>query len=313
MKKTFIFFNLFFLIITLVACGRNDSKYTSLSENTSVSGIVKVVKGDYESPLNDTVISINNKQTKTSENGGYSISNLKEGEAIINLFIDSEGKGLNSDTKILTQSHTNSQQKENSQILIWSKKINLDSGDNLVNIDVSPLGEVLRFDQSKWQLAFYASPPREKESIKGLIIDPNGKEYDMKPHFGSQWHKYWNITEPIPGYFKYKIDLDDGSQRTFKVYISEDDFNITFPDLYYPINCNELNTTTPTFKYSFSPTAEKAYLRIEEKISKNEWNSKNWILVDNNSEYTIESGILKKGKSYRWTIQPVIKAKVFPG
>ena len=301
MKKIFIFLNIFFLIIILAACGNNISEYAS------ISGTTEVVKSGYSIPLKNAIVSIDNNQTKTSENGSFNISGLQKGEAVVNVYIDSYEQEVNS-----TQSYISPQQVEDSQILVWSNKINLDSGDNLIDISVSPLGEVLRYAQSGWQLAFYANPPLGKNIVKGTITAPNGVKYDMEPHFEPQWHKWLPVDKPLPGPFKYEIELDDGSQQIFTVYISEDDFDISFPDLNYPINYIELNTTTPTFQYYFSSEAAKAYLRIEEKISANEWEPKDWIPVDNNLEHTIESGILEKGKNYRWTIQPVFKSKVFP-
>ena len=125
-----------------------------------------------------------------------------------------------------------------------------------------------------------------------------------------QWHAWMPITEVLDGFFEYEIIFDDDSQERFGVYLSEKDYNIDLPLLIFPTNYAAIDSGSITFQYQFSQDATKAYLRIEE-LEDGKWISRDWISI-NNYEHTVDSVFLKKEKNYRWTVQPVYKAKVFP-
>ena len=186
----------------------------------------------------------------------------------------------------------------------------LSPGDNIVNISVKPMATVLKYDTFKWQLAFYATPPFGKNITRGIITDPNWTTYEMEPHFVPQWHKWWNINEPLPGSYQYEIFLDDNSKEIFTIFIADEDFDITLPTLNDPINDSLISTTTPTFQYTLPVSTTAAFIRLEEKVEEGtppKWKEHPWILVDDFSEYTINSGILHKGKEYRWALQSIHK------
>jgi len=290
------------LIFILTGCGGNELL------NTSVTGNVELTKGNYTKALNNVVVKINDKKVETNSEGKFKIEDLNAGEGTVEVF-------YNTDDEIISSLNQN-QIESNKNILVHSEKISLDKVENIVNLEINPKVTVLKYysdfyDKSKFQLAFYATPPANKKISSGYILDPNEENHKMEPHFRPQWHVWWNEENILTGNYEYDITFDDGSNEKFKVYIAETDFDIQLPKLNYPIENKKINTTTPTFEYDIPKSAKKIYLRIEEKNKNGEWESKKWIPVDSDTNYTIDEGILKAGEEYRWAIQTIHKAQIF--
>ena len=165
MKQLLVFMIILYLAVVLTSCTHKPSF-------TSISGTVNVTKSNIKSPFGNAIISINGSQTYTGEDGTYGIGNLENGVSTVEVFIDF--KDINPDLY--------SQKYNGSKVRIWSRKVNLRAGNNLLNIFVEPLAVILRLvedETEKWQLAFYTSPPDGKEITGGVITDPNGKKHAM--------------------------------------------------------------------------------------------------------------------------------------
>ncbi|MFW6312221.1 MAG: MSCRAMM family protein, partial [Nanoarchaeota archaeon] len=284
------------IVLSLVGC---DSL---IDKNSSLYGNTKIVKNDYDKPLSNAVVSIDEHKGKTDEEGNFKVTNLKSGTYEVNVLINQDGSEINSLSD-----------DDNEEIPVLTKEVNLSPGDNNLDLEVTPKVTVLKYDQESWQLAFYAHPPAGKKITGGTIYDPEGNEYEMEQYFDTNsMHKWWNIYSPMSGNYKYELKYDDESEDVFEVYIAEEDFNINLPDLIYPEDDSVIKTTTPTFEFENIENPERIYLRLEEwDEENNDWIEKDWILIDNENEYTVEDGILQKGNKYRWSIQPIYKAEVF--
>ncbi|TDP20694.1 hypothetical protein C7954_10562 [Halanaerobium congolense] len=304
MKKYLLIILIMVLAVTLTAC--NSGNGLTNTEDSFVTGNVTVLKDGVSSNLSNVVIEIDNKQEVTSENGSYKIEDLDSGKATVRVL-----KGAsNVSSKVVSQSNED-------QIVLWENTINIDAGENIVDIPVNTIASVLKYysefhNKGVWQIAFYANPLSGKEIKSGKVIDPDGKEYTLEPHFGSQWHQYWNLTEPLAGYYTYIVEFADGTQEEFKAEIKLSDFQIDFPNLNYPVANQVIDTVAPTFEFDYIPETDKAYLRIEKKLDNDEWERLDWITINNAQEYKIKDTILEAGNDYRWTLQTVVSADVFP-
>lgn len=299
----------YFAIITLVFVLElilisGYAEIVNAKENTFISGQIKVRNGEVTSNVKNVLVKIDDNKTITDENGNYKISDLKADTAAISIYADSS----------ILKPNSNS---DNDKIFLWEKTVSIKPGRNTLNITLRPLITILKYysdfhEKEAWQLAFYAYPENTKQIESAKIITPNDKEYKMEPHFNSQWHKWWNLNEKIIGNYIRVINYEDGTKESFSLIILEEDFNMDFPELEYPISNQKITSKRPIFKYDYSSSINQAYLRIEVKNKDDKWERLDRIVLNNKNEYEIKDNILEFGKEYRWTIQTVVSAGIIP-
>lgn len=109
------------LAVTLTAC--NSGNGLTNTEDSFITGTVTVLKDGISSNLSNAVVEIDNKQTEISENGSYKIDGLDTGKTKVKVV-----KGAsNVSSEVLSQSNED-------QIVLWENTLNIDAGENIVDI-----------------------------------------------------------------------------------------------------------------------------------------------------------------------------------
>lgn len=126
MKKYLLIILIIVLAVALTAC--NSGNGLTNTEDSFVTGTVTVLKDGVSSNLSNVVIEIDNKQEVTSENGSYKIEDLDSGKATVKVL-----KGAsNVSSKVVSQSNED-------QMVLWQNTINIDAGENIVDIPVNTI------------------------------------------------------------------------------------------------------------------------------------------------------------------------------
>ena len=262
--------------------------------------MVEIANNGVAAPLEGAIITMAGKTAVTDSRGVFQIEHVTTGVHKAEVSIP-----LGSMKEISTANKAKNLQ---SSVRVWSGEVHVSRG-RTTKISISPLVELLRCGSEHWQLAFYATPPAGRSIIEGHVSKPNGDKCALEEHFLPQWHSWWNVYEPEPGYYELTVVLDNQSKESVGIYLSEDIFrDIECPVLIHPEDYVELTSPTPFLEYEVPDGSETVYVRIRDIETSEEV----WIEGRSATDIHIPEGLLTRGKRYGWMVHVVNRPAVLP-
>lgn len=266
--------------------------------SVTVRGNVVVSGGVISVPVADAVVRLAGQEVPTDSSGAFLFPMVPKGSHVLEVrSVHPAGLGAKG--------------ADLDGALIYTQVLQVGSRDLSIPITVSPIGTVLRFGDSSWQLAFYATPPEGAQITEALLIPPAPREPQvMTPHRLLRWHVWWNITSPEPGLYTYRVTLDNGNTEEFGVQIDENIFlEIQFPVPLTPLHDETIYTLNPTLTFALPGNVDAVYIHLR---AVNEEKGSFYPVPQGATSFTIPSGRLSSGTTYLWAVHTVDKARVLP-